>query len=53
MPKLQDRLYTMRADAYEKLGKFDLARKDRKSAKSLVDDSWGGVLQDMDKQTKL
>lgn len=53
MPKLQERLYTMRADAYEKLGRFDLARKDRKSAKALVDDSWGGVLQDMDKQTKL
>lgn len=53
VPKLQERLYTMRADAYEKLNRFDLARKDRKSAKALVDDSWGGVLQDMDKQTKL
>lgn len=52
-PKLQDRLFTMRADAYEKIGKLDLAKKDRKSAKSLVDDSWGSVLEDMDKQTKL
>ncbi|MBA3991937.1 MAG: hypothetical protein C0469_00320 [Cyanobacteria bacterium DS2.3.42] len=52
-PKLQDRLFTMRADAYEKMGRFDLAKKDKKSAKSLVDDSWGSVLQDMDKQTKL
>lgn len=50
-PKLQDRLFTMRADAYEKVGRFDLAKKDRKSAKELVDDSWGSVLQDMDKQT--
>lgn len=52
-PKLQERLYTMRADAYEKMGRFDLAKKDRKDAKSMVDDSWGSVLQDMDKQTKL
>lgn len=52
-PKLQDRLFTMRADAYEKMGRFDLAKKDRKNAKSIVDDSWGSVLQDMDKQTKL
>jgi len=52
-PKYQDRLFSMRADAYEKIGRFDLAKKDRKSAKALVDDSWGGVLQDMDKQTKL
>jgi tetratricopeptide (TPR) repeat protein len=52
-PKLQDRLFTMRADAYEKMGRFDLAKKDKKSAKSIVDDSWGSVLQDMDKQTKL
>ncbi len=52
-PKLQDRLFTMRADAYEKMGNWDLAKKDRKSAKSLVDDSWGSVLEDMDKQTSL
>ncbi|HIA51641.1 MAG TPA: tetratricopeptide repeat protein [Candidatus Melainabacteria bacterium] len=52
-PKLQERLFSMRADAYEKIGRFDLAKKDRKDAKSIVDDSWGGVLQDMDKQTKL
>ncbi len=52
-PKLQERLFTMRADAFEKMGRLDLARKDRKDAKSLVDDSWGSVLQDMDKQTKL
>ncbi len=52
-PKLQDRLFTMRADAYEKMGRLDLAKKDRKDAKSIVDDSWGSVLQDMDKQTKL
>lgn len=51
--KLQERLYAMRADAYVKLGKFDLAKQDRKSAKSLVDDSWGSVLKDMDKQTGL
>jgi len=53
VPKFQERLYTMRADAYEKMGRFDLAKKDRKMSKELVDDSWGSVLQDMDKQTKL
>ncbi len=52
-PKLQERLFTMRADAYEKMGRLDLAKKDRKDAKSIVDDTWGSVLQDMDKQTKL
>lgn len=51
--KFYDRLYSLRADAYEKLGRHDLAKADRKKSKDLVDDSWGGVLKDMDKQTKL
>lgn len=48
--KAQDKLYSLRANAYEKLGKQDLARKDRLKAKNSVKDSWGDVLKDMDKR---
>lgn len=48
--KAQDRLYALRASAYEKLGKQDLARKDRLKAKDSVKDGWGDVLKDMDKR---
>jgi len=52
LPQFQDRLYMMRAQAYEKVGRFDLAKLDKKKAKDIVNDSWGGVLQDLDKHSK-
>lgn len=46
----RNELYSLRAKAYEKLGKHDLARQDRAKAKDSVKDGWGDVLRDMDKR---
>jgi len=46
-----DRLYTLRAQAYEKMGRKDLAQKDFAKAKEGTNSMWGSVLQDLDKNS--
>ncbi|MBA3859431.1 MAG: hypothetical protein C0507_21210 [Cyanobacteria bacterium PR.3.49] len=43
------KLYSLRAISYEKMGRKDLALKDKEKAKQLTKDNWGDLLPDMDK----
>lgn len=43
------KLYSQRAIIYEKIGRKDLAFKDREKAKQLTKDNWGDLLPEMDK----
>lgn len=40
-----DRIYSLRANAYEKLGKVELAKKDRKFVDDRVKNGWGAFLR--------